>query len=257
MMQAQGVLEREKAQKQFVEMVPEIQKIAGHTFKSLDPEARDEAVAETVALCWKNHLHCVAGHKPVGSSSLAYYATLSVKSGRSLCGQSSRDVLARRTQLLGRASIQSLNAAPCARTADAEGAGWWDRSEALVDRRVWERPLERVRIKHDYGAFLAQDQVSDQEEEVFNLLAEGSRSGELAEQLRVSAPRVCQIKNSLAGKLIGFMGPGIDPDYRVLRKKTWWMWASNRMLDHAIEWDAKGCVRRRSLSLPTHPDGHF
>jgi len=187
------------AQQQFVHMVPEIQSRARLTFRHLDPEAKEEAVAEVLAMCWQNHMQCVLRAKAVPASSLAHYAMKSLKSGRALCGQSSTDVLAPRTKLRGRATVERPD------------GGWWDRSEALEDRRTWEQPYERVRIKHDYGAFLHRPEVTDQEREVFNLLAEGHRTGEIAGKLDVSAPRVCQIKGAIGFKLEGFMGPDIRP----------------------------------------------
>jgi ATP/maltotriose-dependent transcriptional regulator MalT len=195
-------------QDQFVHMLPEIQSRAGATFRHLDPEAREEAVAETLALSWKNHLHCASSGKAVGASSLAHYAVLGVKSGRSLCGQSATDVQALRTQLLRRATVESFDALPL-RQAES---GWWERSEALEDKRLCCRPFHRVRIRHDYGAFLALPGVSDQERRVFQLLADGNRTSEIARQLRVSAPRVCQVKSALGRKLRGFFGPDVDPN---------------------------------------------
>ena len=192
------------AQDQFTQMMPEIERIAGRAFGKLDREGREEAVTETLALCWKNHLHCTAVQKAISAPSLAHYAILGVKSGRSLCGQSSTDVLAKRTRLLGRAHVQSLSAA----RAVSSNPGWWDCSEALVDSRVWERPLERVRIRHDYGAFLRWKPVTQQEREVFKLITLGNGTKEIAEKLEVSAPRVCQLKGSLGRKLAGFMGKG-------------------------------------------------
>ncbi len=192
-----------KAQQQFTQMLPEIQSRASLTFRHLDPDAKEEAVAETVALSWKNHLQCSLRGKAVGASSLAHYAMLGVKSGRSLNGQNSTDVLAPRTQILGRVAVESLDVMP----ADACSDGWWDRSDTLEDRRTLERPFERVRIKHDYGAFLAHADVTDQEKLVFELLAEGWRTGEMAQELNVSAPRVCQIKDAIGRKLSAFMDP--------------------------------------------------
>jgi DNA-binding CsgD family transcriptional regulator len=195
-------------QDQFVNMVPEIQSRAGATFRHLDPEAREEAVAETVAAAWKNHVHCVGQGKAIGAAGLAHYAVLGVKSGRSLCGQSATDVQALRTQLLRRVTVESFDALPL-RQADS---GWWERSEALEDKRLCDRPFHRVRIRHDYGAFLALPVVSDQERQVFQLLADGNRTSEIARRLGVSAPRVCQLKSALGRKLRGFFGPEVDPN---------------------------------------------
>ena len=187
-----------QAQDSFVQMLPEIQSRAGATFRHLDPEAREEAVAETLALCWQNHLQCTLRGKHVGPSSLAHYAMLSVQSGRSINGRNSTDVLAPRTHLLGRVSVESLDSPP---SGTEQNDGWWDRSDTLEDRRTLERPFERVRIKHDYGLFLADSEVTQQERRVFELLAEGWHTGEMAGKLKVSAPRVCQIKHAIGRKL--------------------------------------------------------
>lgn len=201
-------LDVQTVQDQFVHMMPEIQSRAGATFRHLDPEAREEAVAETLALSWKNHVHCVGQGKTVGASSLAHYAVLGVKSGRSLCGQSATDVQAPRTQLLRRVTVENFDVLPLGQ-ADS---GWWERSEALEDKRLCDRPFHRVRVRHDYGAFLALPEVSDQERQVFQLLADGNRTSEIAGQLEVSAPRVCQVKSALGRKLRGFFGPEVDPN---------------------------------------------
>jgi hypothetical protein len=80
--------EIEQAQDDFVGMMPDIESIAGYAFSDRDPEAREEAVAEAVAQCWQNHLHCVAEEKGPGAGSMAYYGVQNVKSGRSFAGSS-------------------------------------------------------------------------------------------------------------------------------------------------------------------------
>jgi hypothetical protein len=202
-------LDVRQAQEAFVQMLPAIQSRAGTTFRHLNPEAKEEAVAETLALCWQNHVQCALRGKAVGASSLAHYAMLGVKSGRSLNGRNSTDVLAPRTRLLGRVTVESLDSPPNASDTDD---GWWDRSDMLEDRRTLEQPFERVRIKHDYGAFLALPEVTQQERRVFELLAEGWGTGEMAKELRVSSPRVCQIKGAIGLKLDRFMAPKGEPD---------------------------------------------
>ena len=69
----------EQAQKTFLEMMPDIEKIAACAFRELDPDAREEALAETFAQCWQNHLHCCQEEKDPGPSSMAYYAVLAAK----------------------------------------------------------------------------------------------------------------------------------------------------------------------------------
>ena len=204
-------VEVQKAQDEFVEMLPDVERRARLTFRDLDVEAREEAVSEVVAHCWKNHVHCVSDNRVVSAASLAHYGMLGVKSGRCFAGQSSLDVLSPRTRLLGRVTVGSLDAAPGNHALGGDCQAWWDRSDTLEDRRLWERPPERVRVKHDYGAFLRDGLVSSQEKLTFNLLAEGHSTSEIAEHLQVSAPRVCQLKQSLAAKLLDFFGPSVCP----------------------------------------------
>ena len=184
-------------QDKFVQMMPHIERIAGHVFKHTNPVDREEAVAETVAMCWKNYLHCVLVGKDVKASSMAFYAVQTIKSGRSMCGGSRTDAVS-----------QPARALPEQTAEGAQGCRWPD---ALVDKRVWERPLEHTRIKLDYSQFLQLPEVTQQERGVFDLLAQGFRTSEIAGRLGVSAPRVCQIKNSMGEKLVALFGQGIWP----------------------------------------------
>ena len=187
-----------EVQQSFVAMLPSIDGRTRSWFAGLDPEAREEAVAEVRAMSWKNYLHAWQAGKSVTPSSLAYYGALAFRCGRRMAGQNSTDVLSPRTQVLGRVAVESLDALP----ADD---GWWERSYTLEDRRTLGQPFERVRIKHDYGAFLSY--VTKQEKRVFDLLAQGYGTGEMAHELNVSAPRICQIKDAIGRKLSALMGP--------------------------------------------------
>ena len=219
-MAATEVVNVEQAQRQFVEMLPDIECIAGRAFSDLNLDAREEAVAEATALAWQNHMHCVAKEKGIRAPSLAHYAIQGVRSGRRFAGSSSTDVLSPRTQIIGRARVQSLNEAPLGGATEADESGWWNCSEGLIDRRLWECPPERVRIKLDYSGFLRQPEVTPQEREVFRLLTLGCGTGEIAQRLEVSAPRVCQVKLSIARKLVGFFGVGIEPGGRPRRTRA-------------------------------------
>jgi len=215
-MSTTGVVDIQNAQDSFVEMLPDIACIAGRAFSDLNLDAREEAVAEATAMAWKNHVHCVAEEKSIGAPSLAHYAIQGVRSGRRFAGSSSTDVLSPRAQIMGRARVQSLNVA--LPQPDDDGTAWWTCTQALVDKRIWEHPPERVRIKLDYVKFLALPHVTLQEREVFNLLARGYGTGEIAQRLEVSAPRICQLKRAIADKLTGFFGPDIGPGGRAQRK---------------------------------------
>jgi len=183
----------------------------------LNAAAREEAVAETVALSWKGYLRCVEKRKRFTPGTLAYFAIRQVRSGVRFNGTYSTDVFSERTQILRGVRIASLDIPP-----ETQGyrtsRSWWDRSEALTDRRNWDRPDEAVRISHDYGAFLTHDGLQDSHRRVFDMLAEGYRPSEIAALLDVSRARVTQVKRELRKALKRFFGPEIDPDYRVSRE---------------------------------------
>jgi len=77
--------------------------------------------------------------------------------------------------------------------------------------------MEQVRVKLDYTKFLTLPEVTEQEREVFSLLPRGYGTGKIAGRLDVSAPRVCQVKNSIAEKLLGFFGQEIWAGYNPSR----------------------------------------
>ena len=195
------------AQADFEELLPHIQRLLNYRFRYLHGEARQEAVQEGTGLAWRNFIRARQKGKSPGASPVAHYAALDVKCGRGVCGESSTDVSAAKTQKMGRTTVRNMNAVPC---TGGSGQETWDLSQALSDRRLWERPPEKARVDLDYQAFLDGEDVDEQEARVFRLLSEGYRTCEIADQLGVSDPRVCQIKNALGRKLKGFFGPGVS-----------------------------------------------
>jgi len=91
-----------------------------------------------------------------------------------------------------------------------DGGSWYERSDALIDRRTWERPPEAARIRGDYAAFLTEDGLTGQERLAFGMLAEGYRPREIAVALEVTRPRVSYIKRASGQKLVRFFGDAWD-----------------------------------------------
>ncbi|MFP4027423.1 MAG: hypothetical protein ACLFWL_06500 [Candidatus Brocadiia bacterium] len=199
----------EHAQRQFVEILPDLENIAHAAFWNLNPADREEAVAETTAMAWQNFFHCCHEDKSPGASSIAYYAVKNVRSGRRFAGSSSTDVMSRKTQQMGRCRVTHTGA-----SADENTDG---PTVPLIDHRTWMRPFHRARVELDYPEFLDRPEVTDREERVFEMLADGRLGKEIAEGLQVSQPRVTQIKKSLAGKMMEFFGRGIYPDYHAIK----------------------------------------
>jgi DNA-binding NarL/FixJ family response regulator len=205
------------AREYFEEILPKIERKASTAFMYLNASAREEAVAEAVALSWKGYLRCIEKSKRFTPWTLAYYAIRQVRSGVRFNGTYSADVLSERTRILRGTRVASIDATPAGQPYD-DARSWWDRSEALMDRRNWDRPDEAVRISHDYGAFLTHDGLKDRHRRVFDMLAEGYRPSEIAAMLDVSRARVTQVKRELRKGLKRFFGPEIDPGYRVSQK---------------------------------------
>ena len=198
----------QQAQQQFREIMPHVERIAGHAFRHMDPESREDAVAEAVAQAWQNHLQCTLNGKSPGAPSIAYYAVQNVRSGRKLAGTSCTDVTSEKTQMMGRSAVSHTG-----NKAESIGDG---PTTPLIDHRTWMRPFHRTRVEMDYPDFLDQQEVTDQEETIFSMLAEGRMGKEIAAELEVSQPRVSQIKKSLSRKLMQFFGREIYPDYHAV-----------------------------------------
>jgi ATP/maltotriose-dependent transcriptional regulator MalT len=179
-------------------------------FRYLDPEAREEAVAETAALCWKDYVSCMRKRKRFTPGNLAYYAMLHVRSGNLFNGRLSTDAMGERARLLGRAAVESIYVTSPA-DHRAKNDSWWELSDALIDRRTWETPSEAARIRVDYGAFLNGEGLTEREREVFQMLAEGYRPSEIARALSVWESQVTYLKRGLGQKLERFYGDDLRP----------------------------------------------
>ena len=183
-------------QEQFVRMMPDIERIAGSVFKHVNPVDREEAIAETLALCWQNYVHCALVGKDVKASSMAFYAIKAVRSGRRLHGPNEPDPQPRPAQTL----------------SEPPSGGICEWADALTAGPAWQDPLEHTRIRLDYDQFLQLPQVTQQERKVFRMLALRFRSCEMAEALSISRARVSQLKNTTGKKLVAFFGKQIWPD---------------------------------------------
>lgn len=201
------------AQREFSRMMPDLLGFAHYRFSFLNGDAREEAVQETLAFAWMNYLSARSKGKQLNASTIIHYASLNVQDRRKAAGSSSTDVMSEQTQLRGRTTVEYFGKPPRETEdtgEDVEQTGAWGAvHDAMVGKRQWERPLERLRLKLDYKAFLKQGGTTEDEKDVFRMLSEGSSTSEMAHKIGVSSPRICQLKNSLGRKLKDFFGPGI------------------------------------------------
>jgi len=182
---------------------------ASYRFRFMRPEQKEECVAEMLALTLaaavsaarRGKLHRLSPHWAV------MYAAKRISCGRYIAGSSSRCVMSRATQRKHDFQVVSLN-------------GDWVEDhhrqpapyiEALVDGDA-EDPFDVVRRRHDYPAIFEAEQVSDKARATFDFLAETKSEGrqlDLADELKVSAGRISQLKDELAEAIgrHGYHGP--------------------------------------------------
>ena len=176
----------------FLSMLPDIESWAASQHRYLDAAEREEAVAETKAWAWAWCRSAAEKGKldRVNATTLSRYAAKMFRSGRRFAGSSSVDVLAPKTKVEGRVSVRSLDLA----TSTAK---------ALTDSKS-PRPFDVCRVDIDYPLALQDPALPDRAVECFGHLVQDNGRGHvkrIAEAMKVSSARVCQIKNALAGAL--------------------------------------------------------
>jgi hypothetical protein len=119
-------------------------------------------------------------------------------SGRRLAGTDTQDVLAPAVQQRHRLRVISLDETRPVRVP--EGLTRLPLSEVLADKRATPPP-ENCRRDVDYAEILQRQRASRQAKRVFRWLAEShgtARGADLARRMRVSPPRIVQLKHQLA-----------------------------------------------------------
>ena len=116
--------------------------------------------------------------------------------GRRMTGSSRTDVMSVATQRRRGFRVISLETVE----PDASGDGFVRLAEVLADPKA-DRPLENTRRNVDYPEILDHAGASRKVKRVFTFFCETASAGkqkDLARELGVSAPRVCQLKDELA-----------------------------------------------------------
>jgi hypothetical protein len=170
----------------FLSIVPRIELHGRVCFRAKSWPDREEAVAEMVALCWKWFLRLAEQGKDATRfpSVLATFAARAVHSGRRLAGAcKAKDVLSPVAQrrhgfVVGRLpDFSTLNGNPL--------------SEALHDNTRSPVP-DQVAFRFDFPAWLATLAVRDRS--IAQDMAQGHRTGELADAYGLSPARVSQLR---------------------------------------------------------------
>lgn len=186
-------------QVRFLAILPKIENHARYTFRYIRCyHAREDAIAETVALCWLWYRRLVdqANDPARFPSVLASYATRQVKSGRRLCGQeSARDALS--------PAAQQRNSFTTTKLPDISPMVGSPLTEALQDNTQSPVP-EQVHFRVDFPVW--RRSLPCRTSQVADAMMLGHRTLDLADQFKLSPARISQLRRDLRDSWEGFIG---------------------------------------------------
>jgi len=184
-------------QRQFLAMLPVIAATARRAFDDRDPESREEAVAEVIAVSLRMFASLVHRNRNnvAYATPLANYAIKQVKSGRlAATALNVRDVSSQHCRIRKGVKVARLD------RYHRPDECWL---EAVVeDRRT--SPADQAAFRIDFPEWLGQ--LSARNRKIAEALAFGASTGEVARQFAVSKGRISQIRRELEKSWWAFHG---------------------------------------------------
>ena len=184
----------------FLKMLPTITRVARQAFSNLDPEAKEEAVAEVIAAAFI----LFVGLARDGRESLAYptvlamYGVRRVRVGRQAATpQNVRDVSSLYCQLNKGFSLQRLD------RYDRDESAWL---EVVVEDRT-TNPADVAAARIDIAAWFRS--LPRRNRKIATTLATGETTGDVARMFKVSDGRISQLRRELRQSWMGFHGEPI------------------------------------------------
>jgi hypothetical protein len=184
-------------QARFVAMLPAISSQAQVAFRGLDPEKREDAIAEVIANSFAAYARLVELDKEslAYATPLATFAIRQYRDGRRVGSkQCNRDVYARRAQRLGKFRLQHLG------SAHSHSDGW---REQITDNMRTPIP-DQVQFRCDFPAWL--ETLKSRDRRIALKLADGERTSTVAKLFGVSPGRVSQVRAELCQAWQSFVG---------------------------------------------------
>jgi DNA-directed RNA polymerase specialized sigma24 family protein len=185
----------------FLALLPWIERQARAAFRDFDAEAKADAVAEVVAnvMCAYQRLHERGELARAFPSTLTRFAIAQFHSGRRVgASQNSSDVYFLKRRKRSECSLPRVN-----ELSDAEHP--WQ--EALVDNRRSSVPAQ-VAFRLDFPCWL--DRLPLRNRLAAERLLMGFTTGEVAQELQVSAGRISQLRRELADSWYTFVANSRD-----------------------------------------------
>lgn len=180
--------------------------------KAVGSEDPEELVAEATAIAASTLDSCESRGKPVSPNSLAYYAIQSLKTGRRSGGGSRFDAMSPGAQLDRRVTLSSMDE-QIGQDVESDNeitlhdclASHGESADVVAARRLdWPMAAERLNERERY---------------VVRETALDTPCLEMARRLKVSTPRVTQIKREIAVKFMDAWGEDALQD--AVREPCW------------------------------------
>jgi hypothetical protein len=188
--------EIEQLKREFLCMLPDIERYARHVFRRCREWDRDELVAETTARVWLSFVRLAArGRDPKKVfRPLLRFSVLAVKDGRRVGGRKNARELCHRARRDGRrvCSLEDRD--------DRSGSQW----KAIIAEAKAFSPADTAAARLDIEAWLRSETV--RKRAVANALAMGERPSAIAARFRVSCARISQLRTELRKSWERFQG---------------------------------------------------
>ena len=164
---------------EFIAFFPDLKRTLQRNFRNLKPEARSEAVTEAIGISFLMWINARRRGRPATKWSIARYASMAVRDGRSLAGRKVDDVLG--------SGGRNRHRRPNVYRLDHLTGDVLD--EMLVDRRS-RAAADTAGFRIDWDDFV--EQQPKPTKKAMDMLALGFRRGEVAQAMRVSRPAISQ-----------------------------------------------------------------
>lgn len=184
---------------EFLRLLPLIRRHARASFRSLDPEARDEAVQETVANAFVAYKRLVDRDRShvIAALPLARYAVAQIRTGRRVGGSLNiRDVSSPYCQHRQGVLLERLD-----RVVESEGV--W--VEVLVEDPSCT-PADIAAIRLDFQSWLAS--LPERHRQIAEVLSTGEGRSVVARLFEVSSARISQLRAHFKATWLAFQGEG-------------------------------------------------
>lgn len=168
--------------------------------KPVGHEDKDDLISEATVIAANNLESCEHRGKTVSPNSLAFYAVQTLKTGRRACGGSRGDVMSPAAALSGMTRLRSMD--------ESVGVDEDDPSGELTLHDCIASPVEDADVaaarELDWEPVVAG--MDERRRGILMATADGTGTAELAQEYGVTAPRICQLRESIGEYIVNAWG---------------------------------------------------